>query len=99
MIPKITLSLLSLQYKKYISFFSNVVGSLLAATSSMLCFFLDQNKYYRPEDGFPASNDYQAAKHTNSHFATVSANQRNMFYSFIDFTNDSICAAMSAENL
>ena len=55
MIPKITLSLLSLQYKKYISFFSNVVGSLLAATSSMLCFFLDQNKYYRPEDGFPAS--------------------------------------------
>ena len=55
MIPKITLSLLSLQYKKYISFFSNVVGSLLAATSSMLCFFLDQNKDYRPEDGFPAS--------------------------------------------
>ena len=54
-IPKITLSLLSLQYKKNISFFSNGVGSLLAATSSMLCLFLDQNKDYRPEDGFPAS--------------------------------------------
>jgi hypothetical protein len=48
------LALLSLQYKKLI-FFSNVVGSLLPATSSMLCFFLDQNKDYRPEDGFPSS--------------------------------------------
>ena len=65
MIPKITLSLLSLQYKKYISFFSNVVGSLLAATSSMLCFFLDQNKYYRPEDGFPASNMGMGSKQTH----------------------------------
>ena len=66
MIPKITLSLLSLQYKKYISFFSNVVGSLLAATSSMLCFFLDQNKYYRPEDGFPASNN-----NNNNYFGSL----------------------------
>ena len=32
------------------------VGSLLAATSSVLCLFLEQNKDYRPEDGFPASN-------------------------------------------
>ena len=56
MIPKITLSLLSLRCKS-ISFFSNNVGSLLAATFSVLCFFLDQNKHYRPEDGFPASQD------------------------------------------
>jgi hypothetical protein len=55
MIPKITLSLLSLLINKKISSFSNGVGSLLAATSSMLCLFLDQNKDYRPEDGFPAS--------------------------------------------
>ena len=31
------------------------VGSLLAATSSVLCLFLEQNKDYRPEDGVPAS--------------------------------------------
>ena len=31
------------------------VGGLLAATPSVLCLFLEQNKDYRPEDGFPAS--------------------------------------------
>ena len=31
------------------------VGSLFAATSSVLCLFLEQNKDYRPEDVFPAS--------------------------------------------
>jgi hypothetical protein len=40
---------------KNISFFSNGVGKFVAATSSMLGLFLNQNKYYRPEDGFPAS--------------------------------------------
>ena len=40
------------------SFSSNGVGSLLAATSSTLsCLFLDQNKDYRPEDGLLASID------------------------------------------
>jgi hypothetical protein len=32
-----------------------IMTTLLAATSLMLCLFLDQNKYYRPDDGFPAS--------------------------------------------
>jgi hypothetical protein len=40
---------------KNLVFFSNGVGSLLAATSSMLCLFLNQNKDYRPEDGFSDS--------------------------------------------
>ena len=48
-------SFTSLITVKNISFFSNGVCSRLAATSSMLCLFLDQNKDYRPEDGFPAS--------------------------------------------
>jgi hypothetical protein len=67
MSPKITRSLLLLQNKKYKLLFkwcrtytigSNkatyTVGSFIAATSSMLCLFLDQNKDYSPEDGFPA---------------------------------------------
>jgi hypothetical protein len=45
MIPKVTLSLLSAHYsttvhKNIQSFFSDGVGSLLAATSSMLCIYV-----------------------------------------------------------
>jgi hypothetical protein len=38
-----------------VSYFSSGVSSLLATTSSIMCLFIDQNKDYHPEDGFPAS--------------------------------------------
>jgi hypothetical protein len=41
-------------YKYICIYILSGVGSLLPATFSMLCLFLDQNKNYHLEDGFPA---------------------------------------------
>jgi hypothetical protein len=57
-------SSISERFQKSLFHFShysaNGLGSLLTATSSMLCLFLDEDKDYRPMDGFPASESNQS---------------------------------------